>query len=111
MGEAFLLLHKKSDKGILLIDGNKKCNIRRDGIDETTLIKGDQRSTLIALASIVAKQYRDNLMELYAKKYPVYGFESHAGYPTKKHKEAIIKNGISKIHRKTFKGVKEFVSK
>jgi ribonuclease HII len=110
MAKAFLLLQKKDYKGVLLIDGNKRCNIKQKGIDETPLIKGDQRSILIALASIVAKQYRDQLMELYAKKYPVYGFESHAGYPTKKHKEAIVKNGISPIHRKTFKGVKEFVT-
>lgn len=108
MKESFLLLFKEN-KGVLMVDGNKSCLKKdyEDFVDEKTLVKGDQRSGLIALASILAKEYRDLLMEKYGKKYPGYGFESHAGYPTKKHKEAIQKLGVTQIHRKTFKGVKE----
>jgi ribonuclease HII len=111
MGDSFKILHNSKLTGTLLIDGHKKCNLDHKLVEEIPLVKGDQRSLLIALASIVAKQYRDNLMEVYARKYPSYGFESHAGYPTKKHREAISNYGISPIHRKSFRGVKEFISK
>ncbi len=109
MGESFKGLYVHQKKGTLLIDGHQKCRLDMDLVDELPLIKGDQRSVLIALSSIVAKEYRDLLMRKYAKKYPEYGFESHAGYPTKKHREAIQTYGVSKIHRKTFKGVKDFL--
>lgn len=98
------------DRGKILIDGNKfPHNLKNDPRAET-VIKGDQKSKLIGLASIVAKVYRDKLMKNYAKTYPGYGLERHAGYPTKAHKEAIIKLGITPIHRKSFKGVKEHLS-
>ena len=70
-------------------------------------MKGDSRSVLIGLSSIVAKEYRDLLMQKLGAKFPGYGLEKHAGYPTKTHKESIAKLGPSAIHRKTFKGVKE----
>ncbi|MBT7610469.1 MAG: ribonuclease HII [Bacteriovoracaceae bacterium] len=111
MGDSLKLLHTNNEHGQLLIDGNKKCNFHDKNVEEIPLVKGDQRSILIALASIVAKEYRDQLMGNYAKKYPAYGFETHAGYPTKKHKEAIAENGICPIHRRSFKGVKEFTTK
>lgn len=69
------------------------------------LIKGDKKNFLIALASLIAKEYRDGFMELMAKKYPHYGFEKHAGYPTKWHKQQLRLHGPSPIHRKTFRGV------
>lgn len=68
-----------------------------------SLIKGDQRSISIAAASILAKTKRDEMMFAYDKTYPEYGFKSHKGYGTKKHKEAILKFGRCKIHRQTFK--------
>lgn len=95
------------DGGELLIDGNKLLKIEKENIRETPLVKGDSRSVLIGLSSIVAKEYRDLLMQKLGKKYPGYGLEKHAGYPTKTHKEAIAKLGPTPIHRKTFKGVKE----
>ena len=65
-------------------------------------VKGDSKSASIACASIVAKVYRDNLMKDYSLLYPQYGFENNAGYGTKEHVDAIIKYGITKIHRKSF---------
>ena len=57
----------------------------------------------IAAASILAKAYRDRLMRNAAQRYPGYGWETNAGYPTKKHKEAIQKLGITPLHRKSFR--------
>lgn len=76
-----------------------------------SITKGDQLSLSIAAASIVAKTYRDNLMDEYHTKYPEYGFNKHAGYPTKKHLDAIKLHGITPIHRKTFKPIKEMIKK
>ncbi|WP_372654463.1 ribonuclease HII [Halobacteriovorax sp.] len=107
MGSAFLDcdLGKKSK---LLIDGNKTLNLNKEMVDEEAVVKGDSRSVVIGLASIIAKEYRDDLMIEFSKKYPQYGLEKHAGYPTKAHKEAIVQFGITPIHRKSFKGVKEY---
>lgn len=67
-----------------------------------SIIKGDQRSYNISCASIIAKVYRDRMMNEYAKVYPEYGFERNKGYGTKEHIEAIEKYGATPIHRKTF---------
>jgi ribonuclease HII len=93
------------DKSHTLIDGNK---IFESNSCEA-VIKGDSKSLVIAMASIIAKEYRDHLMQKYALEYPGYGLERHAGYPTKAHKEAVARLGISPIHRKTFGGVKEWI--
>ena len=66
------------------------------------LIKGDSLSASIAAASVLAKVYRDRIMEEYDLLYPGYGFASHKGYPTKKHLEALKELGVLKIHRKSF---------
>jgi ribonuclease HII len=95
--------------GEVLIDGNKHLKIDKKNIRETALIKGDSRSVLIGLSSIVAKEFRDTLMKNFGRKYPGYGLEQHAGYPTKAHKDAITKMGPTPIHRRTFKGVKEYL--
>jgi ribonuclease HII len=71
------------------------------------LIQGDQRSVSIAAASIVAKVYRDFLMESYDAQYPVYGFRHHRGYATEEHQAALRLYGPSPIHRKSFEGVEE----
>lgn len=95
----------KNQQGFTLIDGNKTF----DGLTANeAIVKGDSKSLMIGLASIIAKEYRDHLMEVLDEKYPGYGLKGHAGYPTKAHKEAIKKLGVTPIHRKTFKGVKEF---
>ena len=93
---------------VLLIDGNKIPK-NLDGENSHAIVKGDSQSLLIGLASVFAKQYRDDLMKELAEEYPGYGLEKHAGYPTKFHKEAISQLGVSPCHRKTFKGVKEYL--
>ena len=67
-----------------------------------SLPKADEKSFTVASASIIAKVYRDKLMEEYSKIYP-YSFDKHKGYLTKLHKEEIIRYGLSPIHRKRFK--------
>ena len=71
--------------------------------------KGDQLSISIAAASIIAKVTRDRLMVEYDRLYPEYGFAGHKGYGTKQHRQAIAAHGPCPIHRKTFRGVKEFL--
>ena len=74
-----------------------------------SIIKGDTLSVSIAAASILAKVTRDNMMNEYAIKYPLYGFEKHKGYGTKMHIEMIKEHGILDIHRKTYNPVKEML--
>jgi ribonuclease HII len=102
----FALNNLKPQPDYLLIDG--KFPIRAD-IAQQAVIKGDSLSISIAAASIVAKVTRDRLMDEYHEYYPQFGFAVHKGYPTKAHKEAIRQFGYCPIHRKTFKGVKEYV--
>ena len=86
----------------LLIDG--KFTIDSD-LSQEAVVKGDSLSISIAAASIIAKVTRDRLMLDLAKKYPVYGFDRHKGYPTKAHREAIAQHGPCPVHRKSFRGV------
>lgn len=79
-------------------------------IDHTSIIKGDSKSISIAAASILAKVFRDHIMMGYASEYPEYGFERHKGYPTAAHKQALQKYGVTPIHRKSFKPVKELLN-
>jgi ribonuclease HII len=71
------------------------------------IIKGDKKSLSIASASILAKVTRDEIMIKFHKHYPVYGFERHKGYPTKKHIAALRRFGPTIIHRQTYAPVKE----
>ena len=71
-------------------------------LNSRTIIRGDEKIKAIMLASIVAKVTRDKRMKELHKKYPHYGFCQHKGYGTKKHFRAIKKNGVCRIHRKTF---------
>ncbi len=73
------------------------------------IIHGDALSETIAASSVIAKVTRDRIMVELDKKYPMYGFAEHKGYPTKKHIEKIQKYGIIEEYRKTFKPVKELV--
>lgn len=74
-------------------------------IGQQSVIKGDQKIFSIAAASILAKVYRDRLMEKADKKYPQYGFAAHKGYPTRRHKEMLRIFGPAIIHRKSFRPV------
>jgi len=69
-----------------------------------TIIGGDGKSLSIACASVIAKVYRDHILDVYDKIFPQYGFDKHKGYPTQAHRLAIKKYGSSMIHRKTFQG-------
>lgn len=96
MKESYDKLSIKPD--LLLVDA-VKLNIAPN---EMAIIKGDATSYAIACASIVAKVYRDRMMEDYAKIYPNYDFENNVGYGTKKHIEGIMTHGITPIHRMSF---------
>jgi len=88
----------------LLIDGNFKIDL---DIPQHSIVKGDEKVFLIKLASIVAKVWRDKIMLNYHKKYPQYRFDKHKGYGTKLHLQILEKHKPCKIHRKTFKPVRE----
>ncbi len=94
-------------EGWILVDGNHKLRKNWTGVIQEPLVKGDSRSVIIGIASIFAKEYRDHLMKKLGEIYPGYGLESHAGYPTPSHKQAIATLGVTPIHRKSFRGVKE----
>ncbi len=88
---------------ICLIDGNRvPKNLRGRAI-----IKGDAKSLSIAAASIIAKETRDKIMHELAQKFPEYGWDKNAGYPTAEHLSAIEKYGVTEHHRRTFGPVKK----
>jgi ribonuclease HII len=84
----------------LLVDGNKSPATM---LPHTCLVKGDNRSASIAAASILAKVYRDSLMEELHQKYPVFGWDRNVGYPTQEHFAGLEKHGYTKHHRMSFK--------
>lgn len=86
----------------LLIDA---VQLKEINLPQKAIIKGDAISASIAAASILAKTYRDNLMQEFCKIYPNYGFSKHVGYGTKAHFEAIREYGACPLHRKSFRGV------
>lgn len=91
----------------ILVDGNRfKFYMDPESkmdIPHHTVVKGDGKYMSIAAASILAKTHRDELMREYALKYPGYGWERNAGYPTREHRAAIASLGITPIHRRTFR--------
>ncbi len=97
-------LKKVHDKGVphdsfIFLDGSLHAD---EKYKQETIIKGDEKIPEIALASIIAKVYRDTLMKKVADAYPEYGFESHVGYGTKLHYDAIKEHGVTPLHRKSF---------
>ncbi len=93
------------NKPFTLIDGNKAPELGNTHVQ--TIVKGDDTVISIALASIIAKEYRDNLMKELDKKYPQYGWSTNVGYGSQKHIYAIIQYGATPHHRKTFSPVKD----
>ena len=85
----------------ILVDGNRFKPY--GSIPYTTVVKGDATYMSIAAASILAKTHRDELMMQLAREYPGYGWEENKGYPTKAHKEAISRLGLTPWHRRSFK--------
>lgn len=90
----------------LLIDGTFRLPL---DTAQAPLVKGESKSSSIAAASILAKVERDRIMVEYHQRYSAYNFLQNKGYPTWEHRLAIRRNGICPIHRKTFKGVREYV--
>lgn len=91
---------------LLLIDGITTIDSR---LPQQTIKQGDSRSASIAAASIIAKVTRDRLMQEYDKQWPAYGFAGHKGYGCAAHLAAIRSHGPCPIHRKTFRGVREWL--
>lgn len=103
---SILSMHKavsglKTIPQLLLIDGNKF--IPYENIPYKCIVKGDATYMSIAAASILAKTYRDEFMYKIAKEFPEYQWEQNKGYPTKAHRAAIMKFGVTKYHRLSYK--------
>lgn len=91
---------------VILVDGHQKPKFPCQTIP---IKKGDQKSLSIAAASILAKETRDQIMDELSREYPAFGWSRNVGYPTKEHREAIQKHGVTPHHRLSFKGVSEYV--
>lgn len=110
LNASILGMHRSLDKlkkkpTFILVDGNK---FKPYGdIPYECMIKGDGRFLSIAAASILAKTYRDTFMKKIHKEYPMYNWAKNKGYPTKEHRDAIRKYGLTKYHRKSFKQLPE----
>ena len=119
MQHCVLKLHTKPE--YIIVDGNAPF-IHKNGIKNqrgkvfndleieillsipnTSIIKGDSKFMSIAAASILAKTYRDEYMNLIHHEFPMYNWKQNKGYPTKEHREAIRKYGITKYHRMSFR--------
>ena len=106
LNASILAMHKcisklKIKPEFLIVDGNRFKKYKN--IKHKTIVKGDSKYLSIASASILAKYSRDIYMEKISKKFPDYFWHKNKGYPTKEHKNAIIRFGITNHHRKSFK--------
>ena len=119
MQESILRLNPRPE--YIIVDGNapfiaKKGIKNREGkiftvaefeilnsIPNTSIVKGDSKFMSIAAASILAKTYRDDYMNRIHEEFPMYNWKQNKGYPTKEHREAIRKYGVTKYHRMTFR--------
>ena len=105
LNASFLAMHRALDQlqvspEAVIVDGNR-FNPYQD-LPSTTIVKGDGKYLSIAAASILAKTYRDDYMLSLAEEYPQYDWQSNMGYPTKKHRQAILEHGITPYHRKSY---------
>jgi ribonuclease HII len=106
LNASFRAMHLALEKlkihpGFILVDGNR---FKPYGdIPYQCVIKGDSRYFSIAAASVLAKTYRDDYMQEIAAEYPQYEWSSNKGYPTIKHRDAVITYGMSPYHRRTFR--------
>lgn len=105
LNASFMAMHRAIAKlnpapQLLLVDGNRFKPFAN--IPHQCIIKGDSQYASIAAASILAKTYRDEYMELLHQEYPVYNWHKNKGYPTLQHRQAIEQAGLSIHHRKTF---------
>jgi len=105
MKRAVLALHTRPHQ--VLVDG---LYCPQTGIPSQAIVKGDSTVAAISAASILAKTARDELMLRLHEQYPQYGFDGHKGYPTPAHLAALRAHGVSEIHRRSFKPVRELLS-
>ena len=106
LNASILAMHRALDQlsvrpESIIVDGNRFKPYGE--INYTAIIKGDSKYLSIAAASVLAKTYRDDFMLSLHEQYPEYGWCQNKGYPTVFHREAIIKYGMSPVHRKSFK--------
>ncbi len=106
LNASFLAMHRALDllqtrPGYVLIDGNRFKKYQE--LPHACIVKGDGKFFSIAAASILAKTYRDDYMNNLALQHPEYGWCSNKGYPTIKHRNAILQHGMSPYHRKSFR--------
>ena len=105
LNASFLAMHRALDQlkvrpEAVIVDGNRFKPYQ--DLPSTTIVKGDGKFLSIAAASILAKTYRDDYMLSLAEEYPQYDWQSNMGYPTKKHRQAILEHGITPYHRKSY---------
>ncbi len=110
LNASILAMHKAIDQlttipDFIIVDGNRFKPYKN--IPFETIIKGDGKFMSIAAASILAKTYRDDYMCKIHEEFPMYNWKQNKGYPTKEHREAIAKYGITKYHRKSFRLIPE----
>jgi len=110
LNASFLAMHRAIDKlqpvpDFIIVDGNRFKPY--PNIDHECIIKGDGKFMSIAAASVLAKTYRDEYMAKIHEEFPMYNWKKNKGYPTKEHREAIKKYGITKYHRKSFRQLPE----
>ncbi|GHT91798.1 hypothetical protein FACS1894122_04750 [Alphaproteobacteria bacterium] len=94
-----------SNVTLALVDGNIAPNIK--GVEIKTIVRGDEKVLSISLASIIAKEYRDNYMRNLSEQFPHYSWDTNVGYGTTAHLRAIAKYGITPHHRKSFSPVSQ----
>ena len=93
--------------GLVLVDGNRLP--RLENYRMRAIVKGDLYEPCISAASILAKQYRDRQMLELDRLYPEYRFAQHKGYPTALHRELLARHGVSPVHRRSFKPVRDLL--
>lgn len=106
LNASILAMHKSIERlkispGFIIVDGNKFKPF--NNIPYETIVKGDGKFLSIAAASVLAKTYRDKYMVKIHEEFPMYNWKQNKGYPTKEHRAAIKKYGVTKYHRKSFR--------
>ncbi|WP_350293807.1 ribonuclease HII [uncultured Croceitalea sp.] len=110
LNASILAMQKSLDKlenkpNLILVDGNRFKPYYN--VPYKCIVKGDSKYMSIAAASVLAKTYRDEYMLKLHEEFPMYNWVKNKGYPTKEHREAIRKYGLTKYHRKSFKQLPE----
>jgi ribonuclease HII len=101
------VLALKTCPDIVLVDGNREPDLA--DFEVHAIIKGDLTEPCISAASVLAKEYRDRQMLDLDRLYPQYLFAKHKGYPTQLHRDLLIQHGVSPVHRRSFKPVRDLL--